>query len=145
MKELKFYVSESNLTDYEKETGYISYKRLVDYLFNSMILCNNIQEVLYEVGEYLQENTESGNSLYDEEEESVEIYQYFLVDFNSSCDYDFLKKYCDNEIVLFYSEKLDCYVLGVTHFGTSWDYVLTDMKYTTEYEGSMQDKLYEGE
>ena len=32
-----------------------------------------------------------------------------------------------NEIV-FYSEDLDMYLWGVTHYGTSWDYVLTDIK-----------------
>lgn len=31
-----------------------------------------------------------------------------------------------NEIV-YYNETLDLYVWGVTHWGTSWDYVLTDI------------------
>ena len=33
-----------------------------------------------------------------------------------------------------YSEKLDVYVLDVTHFGTGWDYVLTDLEPTTDYK-----------
>lgn len=143
---LKFYINnESKLNEYEKENKKISYRRLIEYLFSDIILCNNIQDVLYEAGEYLQENTESGNNIYENENECVEIYQYFLVDFVSSCTYDFLKKYCNNEIILFYSEKMDLYILGVDHFGTSWDYVLTDFEYTTDYDGSMQDKLYREE
>lgn len=30
--------------------------------------------------------------------------------------------------IVFYNEKLDLYIWGVTHFGTGWDYVLTDVK-----------------
>lgn len=32
-----------------------------------------------------------------------------------------------NEIV-YYNETLDMYLWGVTHYGTSWDYVLTSIK-----------------
>lgn len=32
-----------------------------------------------------------------------------------------------NELV-FYNENLDVYIWAITHFGTSWDYVLTDVK-----------------
>lgn len=51
-----------------------------------------------------------------------EIFQYFIVSDNAL---SLLKE--ANEIV-FYSEKLDCYIWGVTHWGTSWDYVLTSIK-----------------
>ena len=30
--------------------------------------------------------------------------------------------------IVYYSEELDLYIWGVTHYGTSWDYVLTDIK-----------------
>lgn len=30
--------------------------------------------------------------------------------------------------LVFYNEKLDLYIWSVTHFGTAWDYVLTDVK-----------------
>ena len=30
--------------------------------------------------------------------------------------------------LVFYNEKLDIYVWAVTHFGTGWDYVLTDVE-----------------
>lgn len=57
-----------------------------------------------------------------EQDNSTEIYQYYIVDDNGA---EILKN-C-NEIV-FYNEELDMYVWGVTHYGTSWDYVLTDIK-----------------
>ena len=63
-------------------------------------------------------------SRYDEEnDEYVDIYQQYII---TSQDAERLAEYT-NEIV-FYNETLDMYVLGVTHWGTSWDYVLTDIK-----------------
>lgn len=145
-EKLKFYVNnESKLNKYEREHKKISYATLINYLFSDLILCNNISSVLMEAGEYLEENQESGNYYDDETGDYNEIYQFFIVNFNSSCSYDFLKKYCNDEIILFYSEKLDAYILGVDHFGTAWDYVLTDFEYTTDYENSMQNILYKSE
>ena len=57
-----------------------------------------------------------------DEENPPEIFQYYIVSSNAV---DILA--LNNEIV-FYSDKLDMYVWGVTHWGTSWDYVLTDIK-----------------
>ena len=59
-----------------------------------------------------------------ENEEPIEIYQYYLID----CDTAELLKEHTNEII-FYCEMLDLYVLGVTHWGTGWDYVETDFVY----------------
>lgn len=139
MGKLKFYINnENDLNEYEKEHKKISYARLIKYLFSDMILCNDF----YKADENFEDYIESG-SYYDEEtEEYKDIYQYFIVNLYSSCTYDFIKKYCNNEIILFYSEKLDLYILGVDHLGTGWDYVLTDFEYTTEYEKSMQGNLY---
>ena len=52
-----------------------------------------------------------------------EIFQYYIISDNGA---EILKDYT-NEIV-FYNEALDMYVWGVTHWGTSWDYVLTDIR-----------------
>ncbi len=51
-----------------------------------------------------------------------EIFQYFIIDDNGA---DILKRET-NEIVL-YNAELDMYVWCVTHWGTSWDYVLTNI------------------
>ena len=52
-----------------------------------------------------------------------EIYQWFIISSNGA---EILKDYT-NEIV-YYNEELDLYLWGVTHWGTAWDYVLTDIK-----------------
>ena len=52
-----------------------------------------------------------------------DIFQYFIISDNGA---EILKDYTDE--IVFYNEALDMYVWGVTHWGTSWDYVLTDIK-----------------
>ena len=58
-----------------------------------------------------------------EQDEQQEIYQYYIV---SSSGADIIQEYTHDP--LFYLPVIDCYVWGVTHWGTSWDYVLTDIK-----------------
>lgn len=62
-----------------------------------------------------------------EQDEQPEIYQYYIIS-DSGAD---ILKYDTDEIV-YYLPAIDCYVWGVTHWGTSWDYVLTDIKIELE-------------
>lgn len=64
-----------------------------------------------------------------EQDDLPEIYQYYII---SNSGYNVLK-YHTNEIV-YYIEPLDVYIWGVTHYGTSWDYVLTDIKIKEDNE-----------
>ena len=77
----------------------------------------------------IEETEHKIDILYDEvwqlehdQDETPEIFQYYIVSDNGA---ELLKE-C-NEI-LYYNETLDMYVWGITHFGTAWDYVLTDIK-----------------
>lgn len=56
-----------------------------------------------------------------EQDEQPEVYQWYIISDNGA-------RICEefNEIV-FYNSELDMYLWGVTHWGTSWDYVLTDI------------------
>ena len=51
------------------------------------------------------------------------IFQDYII---SESGYEFLKEYTDE--IVFYNEELDLYIWGITHFGTAWDYVLTNVK-----------------
>ena len=73
--------------------------------------------------QHIIELQEQLDELEREQDEQPEIYQYYII---SNSGYNVLK-YHTNEIV-YYIETLDIYVWGVTHWGTSWDYVLTDIK-----------------
>lgn len=52
-----------------------------------------------------------------------EVYQWYIISDNGAS----ILKDWTNEIVC-YNDELDLYLWGVTHYGTSWDYVLTDIK-----------------
>lgn len=58
-----------------------------------------------------------------------EVFQYYIISDNGA---EILKEWT-NELV-WYNSELDMYVWGVTHWGTSWDYVLTDIVINTEEE-----------
>lgn len=126
------------VSDYGLKYGRLDYGTL-SKCFDA-VLCNNIPSVDPEIfdrlesGDLFEYYDEGGNPLtwdeyYDKEskgekvyEIEIEIFQYFIVSDNAL---ELLKE--AGEIV-FYSEKLDCYIWGVTHYGTSWDYVLTSIK-----------------
>lgn len=61
---------------------------------------------------------------YEEEEiiEEPKVYQWYIV---SDSGAQIIQDYT-NEI-LYYHDELDIYLWGVTHWGTGWDYVLTDI------------------
>ena len=57
-----------------------------------------------------------------QEEKYYDIFQYYIVPENAV---EILEE--NNEIVL-YSDTLNLYIWGVTHYGTAWSYVLTDIE-----------------
>ena len=111
-----FYGNEAS--DYAKENGRLDYATL-SKAFDG-VLNNDIISKTSEIGYW---EIESGCEYDEETEEYTEIFQYFIISDNGA---NILKEWT-NEIV-FYNEELDMYVWGVTHWGTSWDYVLTDIK-----------------
>lgn len=75
------------------------------------------------LSEQMDELQEQIDELEQEQDEQPEIYQYYIISDNGA---RILQDYTDE--ILYYIEPLDVYVWGVTHWGTSWDYVLTDIK-----------------
>lgn len=75
-----------------------------------------------ELEKAIDELQEQIDELQREQDEQQEIFQYFIV---SDAGADLLKDYGE---IVYYIPALDVYVWGVTHYGTSWDYVLTDIK-----------------
>ena len=57
-----------------------------------------------------------------EADQDNEVYQWYII---SDAGAEILKDYT-NEIV-YYNSELDIYLWGVTHYGTAWAYVLTDI------------------
>lgn len=65
--------------------------------------------------------------LKEEEDSPPEIYQYYII---SGYGADILQDFTNENV--FYNDFLDMYVWGVCHFGTAWDYVLTDIPVKVE-------------
>lgn len=138
----KFYVNKEGLNSEELKTGKVSYGRLVNRLIPNMVLCNSIEEldcdlfsnmIIGDINYYIDnEGNYRAQEEYEEDttgeihEETEVIYQYYLCDLNK-WDLDYLKEL--GGVLLAYSNMLGLYVLMVTHYGTSWDYVMTDIEW----------------
>lgn len=109
---------------------YTTYSKAVHWCGNHYILCNNIVDIDPTIWDNFQK------SIYNEEEDRyTEIYQWYIADC-SEMDVEWLSKKFD--VLFTYSEKLDCYILAVDHFGTSWDYVACEV-----YENDMKNRVKE--
>lgn len=108
--------------------GNLSYSTLCDLCFTDMVLCNDIQNIedysIYDNMEYERDEEEENDDW-----EYPDIYQWFIVEPHNY----WFEQYKDN-FVMTYSDKLNVWILCVTHFGTGWDYVATDVKIIDEEE-----------
>lgn len=141
-KEQKYYYGNA-ISEYGLQNGYVDYATLAK-CFNA-VLNNDIMSLTYDIGyweqvsgiidnqdeiEELEEKKENNPSQIlvneidgiNEQDNEPEVFQWFIVD-------DWGAKILQdiNEIV-YYNEKLDMHLWGVTHYGTSWNYVLTSIK-----------------
>ena len=120
----KFYVSKKeDLNKEELKTGCVSYKRVISAYIRDLVLCNDIECV----EEFVWENMQ--NVDFDSDEE-INIYQFYLCNL-SEHEKEQLLEY---GIILSYSNKLGLDILCVDHLGTSWDYVMTDVEWTTNFD-----------
>ncbi len=156
-KEQKYYYGNA-ISDYGMENGRVDYATLAncfDAVLNNDIMSltydiglweqvsgiiDNTDEIeeLEEKKDELEEENETSPSqiieneideinekieeLEREQNDDKEVFQWFIVD-----DWGARLLQEINEIV-YYNNKLDMYLWGVTHYGTSWDYVLTSVK-----------------
>lgn len=119
-KSIKLYDGKAyghKVSEYGLKHGYLDYHTL-SKIVGDCVLNNNIFEY---VG-YGNWELESGEEE-DEDGYFQEIYQYYIITDSGA---SFLDEYTDE--LVFYNEELDMYLWGITHFGTSWDYVLTDIR-----------------
>ena len=133
-----FYGNE--VSNYGKEYGRVDYATLAkafDCVLNNDIIAETSAADFYwepyNGNEHYYEN-EHGDIMTEEEfydagepdgwqEYYSSIYQYYII---SDRGAEILAELTDE--IVFYCEKLDMYVWGVTHWGTAWDYVLTNIK-----------------
>ena len=152
--ENKYYYGNA-ISEYGLENGRVDYATLAKAF--DAVLNNDIMSLTYDIGcweqvsgtvdnsDEIEELEEKRDELEDENENSPsqileneineqieeleneqdddpEVFQWFII---SDWGARLLQEI--NEIV-YYNETLDMYLWGVTHYGTSWDYVLTNIK-----------------
>lgn len=120
----KLFYSDVNgeYNEVEQISGFIDYCDEIDELNNKiskLMLDNENGEHAAEIDE-LQEQIDD---LEQEQNELPEIFQYYIISENGK---RIIEEFTNDP--LFYIPVLDVYVWGVTHWGTAWDYVLTETK-----------------
>lgn len=114
------------ISEYGLQHGYVDYRTLSKC--GDAVLCNDITKLSYndieleQVNGYI-DNSDEIDELEREQDYPPEIWQYYIIDDNLA---EILKDWTDE--IVYYIDYLDIYVWGVTHWGTSWDYVLTNIK-----------------
>lgn len=108
-----FYGNE--VSEYGQKHGFLDYGTLSKAF--DCVLNNDIMSATESAGFYWEQ--ESGPS-------EEEVFQWYIVDGEGA---DILK---DIGEVVYYNADLDMYLWGVTHFGTHWNYVLTDVPINCE-------------
>lgn len=102
------------VSDYGLEKGYLDYQALAGI-----------------VGDCILNNTVRAETMEDWDMVSGEFKEMVFQDYIiSEQGYRFLED-LTGELV-FYNEKLDIYIWAVTHYGTAWSHVLTDIKLVKE-------------
>lgn len=119
------YFCGNEISRYGLEHGYLDYGTFAKAF--DAVLVNDITKLFFSTvnNEFCEPEYINGYDEYDgsDDYQEPEIFQYFIV---SSSGADLIQEYTNDP--LFYLPVIDCYIWGVTHFGTSWDYVLTDVK-----------------
>lgn len=152
------YFCGNEISQYGQQCGYLDYATLAKSF--DAVLVNDITKLFYsdvngeyvepeqingyidnsgaidELREQIDETDDAGqiaaleeqiDDLEREQDEQQEIYQYYII---SSAGADIIETYTDDP--LFYIDFLDCYIWGVTHYGTGWSHVLTNVKLDLE-------------
>lgn len=98
------------VSDYGLEKGYLDYQTLGRIVGDA--ICNNI----------VRDRTMSDWEIVAGEFDEMVMSDYII----SEQGYKFLSKYTDE--LVFYNYHLDMYIWAVTHYGTAWSHVLTNVK-----------------
>lgn len=114
--EISAYGQEHNRLDYA------TFAKAFDAILN-----NSIKEKGWNIGNGWE--LVNGSDYDEENDEYTEVYQWFIVSDDGA---QMIQDYTDE--ILYYHEELDIYLWGVTHWGTSWNYVLMDIPCNCGYE-----------
>lgn len=112
---------------WEMESGFVDNSEEIEELqkqideLSDLITPESTEEADAETSEKIDELQRQLDELESEQYDTPDIYQWYIIDDNGA---EICKEF--NEVV-YYNEELDMYLWGVDHYGTSWDYVLTNI------------------
>ena len=113
------------ISPYGKKNGFVDYGTLSKAV-GDMILNNGIMNATYDIGYWEQVSGYAEDE--DDEPYEPEIYQTYIISDRGA------ELLVEAGEIVYYNAELDIYLWGVTHWGTGWDYVLTNIKITSEEE-----------
>lgn len=105
------------VSEYGLKNGRLDYRTLAQ-MVGDMILANELFGRTFEEWEL-----ENGTDYDEETDEYTEFFQYYII---SARGAEVLEAHTDEAV--YYNNELDLYMWGIDHWGTSWDYVLTDVE-----------------
>jgi hypothetical protein len=116
----------AKISDYGLEHSRVDYGALRCAF--DCVLCNDITRLFFSEinGEYIEPELINGAD-YNDDGGAVDIFQYYIISQNGA---EILQRLTDE--IVYYIEPIDLYIWGATHYGTSWDYVLTDIEIDNE-------------
>lgn len=98
------------VSEYGLKKGYLDYKTLSEIvgpcIFNGIIRDRTMSDWEIVAGEF-----------------DEMVFSDYII---SKRGYEFLKEYTDE--LVFYNDHLDVYIWAITHWGTAWDHVVTNIK-----------------
>lgn len=110
----------------KKDGDFASYAQMIDAYCDNLILNNSIIETAAKNDLYFE--LYSGCDYDEENDYYYDIYQYYIIG-----EYDAERLAENTNEIIYYNDELDIYLLGVTHFGTAWSCVETDLQIVTDY------------
>lgn len=114
----------------ELEAKRDAFEDIMDTLNNIEVddIIDDAVDTIYNLADDAIQNINS--AIYDLEDENLpEVYQYYII---SESGAKILEEFTDE--IVYYIPYLDMHIWGVTHFGTAWDYVLTDIRVEVKRE-----------
>lgn len=119
------YFCDNEISAYGQEHNRLDYATFAKAF--DAVLNNNIFNMGWNIGSGWE--LVNGSDYDKENDEYVEVFQWFIVSDNGA---QMIQDYTDE--ILYYHEELDIYLWGVTHWGTSWDYVLMNIPCNCGYK-----------
>lgn len=116
------YFCGNEISKYGRENGYVDYATLAKSFQH--VLCNDV----FKIGDYDEWRIINGYEC-DGDGNVIEFFQFFII---SETGAEILQSYTDETV--WYNEEYNLYVWGIAHYGTAWDYVLTDIECEKEVQ-----------